>query len=415
MMQSGKRCAYFIGFNGCGQMGFGHNDSVTHLTKSKYEITKIFGSNQYTFFADDKYKHIWCAGYNHRGQLGLGADEDPLNESVITEGFDPENQMIEYNYFKENDIKISKICVSPAGSTTFFMTEDDQIYGCGNQLGLGKLIKHFTPVLISELENVVDMIPASHLSLALCRSDDKTIMTITEHWCRLFAVPDDIILMIVMFSTFSTVYSTVFNGYGHKKKYKKGWYEMEELSQRNIIKISAGVSFAIYLDSNGNVYANGENDEGQLGLGFIDEDGEEYVEIPTEIEYFKTNDIKIVDISCGQCHSLAVDVNGRLYAWGRNVKGQCGSSETANVSTPKLMESLVKYKVDVIRCGWTISYCRTKCGKNFIWGQNDDNECLTYDNTRGYQDVCIPTQIDDIVTKNCDCNVSNHSTIICVE
>ena len=68
------------------------------------------------------------------------------------------------------------------------------------------------------------------------------------------------------------------------------------------------------------------------------------------------------------------------------------------VRTPKLIPALKDYEIDLIRCGYSASYCRTKCGKHFMWGQNDDNECLTYSETvLGFKDVFTPRRVDEII------------------
>ena len=134
---------YFIGFNGCGEMGLGHKNKVHKLTKCKYEITKIYPSNQYTIFSDDNYENIWGAGYNHRGQCGVGGD-------IV-----PNGKLIKLDYFQQNKIKIKKICVSSVGNSTFFITQNNKLYGCGNQLGFGKLHNQYLPKLIPQLHDVL--------------------------------------------------------------------------------------------------------------------------------------------------------------------------------------------------------------------------------------------------------------------
>ena len=62
--------------------------------------------------------------------------------------------------------------------------------------------------------------------------------------------------------------------------------------------------------------------------------------------------------------------------------------------------------MDLVRCGYNMSYCRTKCGKHFIWGQNDDNECMTYDESHNYEDALIPHRIDDIIMEQLE-DISN--------
>ena len=83
---------------------------------------------------------------------------------------------------------------------------------------------------------------------------------------------------------------------------------------------------------------------------------------------------------------MCLSKDGEIYSFGANHKGQCGHGNTESGNT-KLIQSLKQYKVDLIRCGYNLSYCRTVCRKHFIWGQNDDNECLTYEQDGGYQNV----------------------------
>ena len=58
-----------------------------------------------------------------------------------------------------------------------------------------------------------------------------------------------------------------------------------------------------------------------------------------------------------------------------------------------------KYKVDGIKCGESHSYIHTECGKNFLFGQNNDNECITF-NEEG--NISIPHRFDDIIQQKCN-------------
>ena len=50
-----------------------------------------------------------------------------------------------------------------------------------------------------------------------------------------------------------------------------------------------------------------------------------------------------------------------------------------------------------------MSYCRTLCGKHFIWGANADNECITYQKNEfvNFESVTLPHRIDDIAKEKC--------------
>ena len=87
---------------------------------------------------------------------------------------------------------------------------------------------------------------------------------------------------------------------------------------------------------------------------------------------------------------MALDTNGKLYSWRRHCK---------NISLPVLVENLKEYKVDLIRCGYYNSYCRTICVKHCVWGTNDDNEYLAFDGK--YNDQTLTHRIDLILKEKC--------------
>ena len=413
MSKATRLQAFFIGFNGTGQLGLGHRRKIHKLAECKYPITEIHPGCGYIFYNDKNYENIWCAGRNIEGQCGIGQS---FKEFLTT--------CTKYTFFKQNGIQIKKICVAVGGAaTTFFITTDNKLYGCGynrqNQLGLDKfdgITNKNKPVLIPQLTDVIDITSSSKCSVALCSSHNvKILKTIINHWCRLYfhsqcsvhTVPEDVISLLVIFSKFNSVYSTAYDGHGHGDKYPKekyfGWKEIEKLSNKNIIKIAACFTYVWYLGANGVVYACGYKIN-QRGLTDDADIGQESMNIPTEIRYFKENGIKIIDIAAGYKHSLALDEEGKLFGYGANKYGQCGDGTYDDVKEPKLIETLNDYKIDVIKCGYNTSYCRTVCGKHFIWGQNDDNECLTYDKDEWYEDLLRPHRIDNTIYEECDCS-----------
>jgi hypothetical protein len=93
--------------------------------------------------------------------------------------------------------------------------------------------------------------------------------------------------------------------------------------------ISAGYRSGIVLDHSGNLFAFGNNTNGQLGLG----DTIDRVS-PCKIEGFKN----IVQISCGFWHSLFLGSNGEVWSCGYNYYGQLGNSSGTTI--PKLIPNL---------------------------------------------------------------------------
>ena len=86
-------------------------------------------------------------------------------------------------------------------------------------------------------------------------------------------------------------------------------------------QISGGSRFAIALDDQGNVYTWGDNTCGQLGNGTRGG----YSSIPTQVK-FPVGTPPIVAVEGGNAqHALALDCNGNVWAWGNNLDGQLGN------------------------------------------------------------------------------------------
>ena len=94
-------------------------------------------------------------------------------------------------------------------------------------------------------------------------------------------------------------------------------------SNKKIISISSGQSHGLILDSNNLVWAWGSNNFGQLGDGtYIDK--KTPVLISTEDSLLRGR--KIISVSAGLSHSIALDSAGVVYSWGNNDFGQLGDS-----------------------------------------------------------------------------------------
>ncbi|ABC74947.1 hypothetical protein [Neodiprion abietis nucleopolyhedrovirus] len=77
----------------------------------------------------------------------------------------------------------------------------------------------------------------------------------------------------------------------------------------NIVKVRAGGLHTVCLDSKGNVYTFGCNDEFALGRKTNDENDEA---CPTRLNLPE----KVVDISCGDCHTVFLYASGTVAACG---------------------------------------------------------------------------------------------------
>jgi alpha-tubulin suppressor-like RCC1 family protein len=84
-----------------------------------------------------------------------------------------------------------------------------------------------------------------------------------------------------------------------------------------IIQVSAGCSHVVALTREGNVIAWGGNRKGQLGDGQFTSSCE--AKVIVELRHRP-----VVLITCGEEHSLALTSGGNVYSWGDNSQGQLG-------------------------------------------------------------------------------------------
>ena len=111
-----------------------------------------------------------------------------------------------------------------------------------------------------------------------------------------------------------------------------------------VTHVAAGNNHTLCVDVDGGVWAFGKNDSGQLGTG---RQGDFF---PQKIDSL-VGEARITQVACGAEHSLALSSSGQVYSWGSSVDGVLGhGSETWNKSwfyrtaktemTPRLIRSL---------------------------------------------------------------------------
>ncbi len=102
------------------------------------------------------------------------------------------------------------------------------------------------------------------------------------------------------------------------------------LSDKKVIAISAGVSHSLALCSDGTIVAWGNNTYGQLGNRNTTNSAVPVTTVASGSLDGKT----VMTISAGAYHSLALCSDGSLVAWGRNNFGQVGNSSTIDTQEP---------------------------------------------------------------------------------
>ena len=134
------------------------------------------------------------------------------------------------------------------------------------------------------------------------------------------------------------------------------------LSGKQLVDITAGFEHCIGLTASGQCYAWGQNKYGQLGIV-----SHEMAEMPQKIE--ELSDKKVIKISCGAYHSMALTSDGEVFSWGHNTFAQLGDKTYNSRSTPT--QVLFRDKIISISCGTNHSIALTQTGSAYVWGSNE--------------------------------------------
>jgi hypothetical protein len=163
-------------------------------------------------------------------------------------------------------------------------------------------------------------------------------------------------------------------GFGHQNSVKELTIN-EELSNKQIIDFKNSFQHVIARTIDGKVYCWGYN--GLFGL--LGNGKKDYVIHKPRINQY-LSDEKIIDIRCAVAHSLALSSKGEVFAWGYNEDGQIGNGKNgfyAHVSIPIKVNGFDNEKVVMISCGYWHSLALTESGRVFGWGLNSDGQLGT--------------------------------------
>ncbi|KAJ0879527.1 putative regulator of chromosome condensation 1/beta-lactamase-inhibitor protein II [Helianthus annuus] len=233
-------------------------------------------------------------GPEPNGQLGLGTTEDSLVPQKI-------------EAFQGINVKM----VAAGAEHTVAITEDGELYGWGwgryGNLGLGDRNDRNIP----EKASVI--------------SDEKMVL-VACGWRHTISVSSSGDLYTFGWSKYGQL------GHGDFKDHLVP-HKLQALHGQFISQISGGWRHTMALTSEGKLYGWGWNKFGQVGVG----DNKDHC-IPMEVKF--PDEQKVVQISCGWRHTLAVTARHNLYSWGRGTNGQLGHKEAIDRNIPKLIEAL---------------------------------------------------------------------------
>jgi alpha-tubulin suppressor-like RCC1 family protein len=145
--------------------------------------------------------------------------------------------------------------------------------------------------------------------------------------------------------------------------------DLSALGTAKVLSVQTGSYHSLALDDQGRLWAWGKNYHGELGDGT----GGNSRPSPVQVELSALGTAKLVSMQAAGYHSLALDEQGRLWAWGWNSDGELGDGTRTDRWTPVQVDlsALGMAKLVSVHAGGNHSLALDDQGRLWAWGRND--------------------------------------------
>ncbi|KAJ3120336.1 Regulator of chromosome condensation [Nowakowskiella sp. JEL0407] len=246
---------------------------------------------------------------------------------------------------------IQIVQVFAGGMHSIALSNTGKLYswGCNDQFALGRTGAENLPMEISALDDVV---------IVEVACGDSISVALTEHG------------KIYAWGTFRGNNGTF--GFRPNINVQKTPYLIPELS--NIVALKSGTNHILCLAADGKVYTFGVDEQGQLGRRVVGRRKLETALIPRVVTL--PGHVKLRNIWCGGYDSFFEGEDGEIYACGLNNYGQLGVGKTDfeehfGVEKIKLPDGC---EVQEIVGGLHHTLMVSKKGNAYAWGRGDSGE-----------------------------------------
>ncbi|GFY87472.1 regulator of chromosome condensation (RCC1) family protein [Actinidia rufa] len=136
---------------------------------------------------------------------------------------------------------------------------------------------------------------------------------------------------------------------------------IKALQGLRIKQIACGDSHCLAVTMEGGVQSWGRNQNGQLGLGTIEDSP-----VPQKIDAFQGICVKMV--AAGAEHTAAITEDGELYGWGWGRYGNLGLGDRKDRLVPEKVSSIETEKMVLVACGWRHTISVSSSGGLYTYG-----------------------------------------------
>ncbi|XP_069687800.1 RCC1 and BTB domain-containing protein 1-like [Periplaneta americana] len=268
--------------------------------------------------------------------------------------------------------KIKMACVyGNLGNEAIMVTKDDEVYAIGSNaagcLGLGDLQSTLFPKKVE----------------ALCNKSIKG-----------FAYGSG--PHVIAYTETGEIYSWGHNGYcelgnGSSNQCLSPTIIGPNLVGKEVIEVACGSHHSLALTRDGEVYAWGQNNCGQVGSGMSTNQS-----APRKVNSL-IGSKRTISIACGQTSSMAVLENGEVFGWGYNGNGQLGLGNNINQLNPCRVTNLQSIVITKVVCGYAHTMALSDIGALYVWGANSYGQLGTGNKSNVTAPVHIASEIGRIV------------------
>lgn len=263
---------------------------------------------------------VLAFGSNQSGQLGIGTEEDHVEPVEV---LIPDLDYIQH--------RCSVQSVVGGANHTIVLLNNGKIYGFGDN-SFGQL----GPQL--PLENMLT--PAD---IQFPTNEKVSMISCAKNYTAI--VLDDVSGTVIILGMGLNVETTKFKGTNFRQLSRGQIKPSEKISD-----VSAGYHHLLLLTTSGKAYAVGSNRFGQLGTA------QSSLSLPMSTQpvfvQFDNMSNPVAQVAAGEKHSMLLTRDGNLYTWGNGSKGQLGNgSFQSEVFTPTEIKLPGKSFPIIITCG----------------------------------------------------------------